>query len=242
MGRGKGAGRGEEARGGSTRHERENQDHEHPGSRRPDRPEQPARFGRQEHQLRRRQHLRQGHRDRPGHRGAGRVALGEGLRWRPRHPQGVRAGGAPARPDARPGRGLPGRGPRGRDGGGVRLLPARQGRRCAEHRHRHARPGRRRPRRPPAPRLRDRHRHRRRRRGAHHPDLRRPGGVGAVAPTRLPTRPRHRRDQVREPAGARLHPRRPRHHRLGRHLRRIGGQRTVDHRHRCRLHRRARQG
>ena len=35
----------------------------------------------------------------------------------------------------------------------------------------------------------------------------------------LPARPRHRRDQGAEPAGDRLHPRRPRHHRLGRHQR-----------------------
>ena len=34
----------------------------------------------------------------------------------------------------------------------------------------------------------------------------------------LPARPRHRRDQGGEPAGDRLHPRRARHHRLGRHL------------------------
>ena len=32
-------------------------------------------------------------------------------------------------------------------------------------------------------------------------DLRRPGRVGAVAPPRLPARPRHRRDQGEEPAG-----------------------------------------
>ncbi len=35
----------------------------------------------------------------------------------------------------------------------------------------------------------------------------------------LPARPRHRRDQGGEPAGGRLHPRRPRHHRVGRHQR-----------------------
>ena len=37
-----------------------------------------------------------------------------------------------------------------------------------------------------------------------------------------------------EPAGDRLHPRRPRHHRLGRHQRGVRGQLAVDHRHRGR--------
>ena len=60
-------------------------------------------------------------------------------------------------------------------------------------------------------------------------DLRRQGRVGAVAPARLPARPRHRRDQGAEPAGGRLHPRRPRHHRVGRHLRRVRGELAVDH-------------
>ena len=55
------------------------------------------------------------------------------------------------------------------------------------------------PRRPPAPRQRHRHRHRRRRRAAHQGDLRRQGRLGAVAPTRLPARARHRRDQGRQP-------------------------------------------
>ena len=58
---------------------------------------------------------------------------------------------------------LPGRGPRGRDGGGVRLLPARQGRRRAVDRHRDARAGRRPARGPPAPGLGDRAGHRGRR-------------------------------------------------------------------------------
>ena len=107
-----------------------------------------------EHQLRRRQHLRQGHRDRPGHRRARRAAVGQGLRRRPRHAHRGRPGGAAAGPDARAGRRLPRRRPRGRDGRRVRLLPARQGRRGAVDRHRDARPGRRRARRPPAPRLR----------------------------------------------------------------------------------------
>ena len=97
--------------------------------------------------------------------------------------------------------------------------PARQGRRRAVDRHGHARPRRRRARRPPAPRLGHRDRDRGRRRGAHGEDLRRQGRVGAVAPPGLPARPRHRRDQGAEPAGDRLHPRRPRHHRVGRHVR-----------------------
>ena len=63
-----------------------------------------------------------------------------------------------------------------------------------------------------------------------------------MAPARLPARPGHRRDQGRQPAGDRLHPRRPRHHRLGRHLRGVRGQLAVDHRHRRGLHRRALQG
>ena len=46
-------------------------------------------------------------------------------------------------------------------------------------------------------------------------DLRRQGGVGAVAAAGIPAGVGHRRDQGREPAGGRLHPRRPRHHRLG---------------------------
>ena len=45
-----------------------------------------------------------------------------------------------------------------------------------------------------------------------------------------------------EPAGDRLHPRRARHHRVGRHLRGVRAQLAVDHRHRRRVHRRARQG
>ena len=59
--------------------------------------------------------------------------------------------------------------------------------------------------------------------------LRRPGGVGAVAAARVPARPRHRRDRGDEPAGDRLHPRRPRHHRLGRHQRGVRGQLAGDH-------------
>ena len=183
------------------------------------RPVQPARRRPEEHQLRRRQHLRQGHRDRPGHRRGRRAALGQGLRRRPRHAHRVRPRRAAPRPDARARRRLPGRRARGRDGRGVRLLPARQGRRRPVDRHRDARPRRRGARRPPAPRLRHRDRDRRRRRGADQGDLRRPGRVGAVAAPRLPARPRHRRDQGGQPAGGRLHPRRPRHHGVGRHVR-----------------------
>ena len=95
-----------------------------------------------------------------------RAAVGQGLRRRPRHPDGGRSRRAAAGPDARPRRRLPGRRARGRDGRRVRLLPARQGRRGAVDRHRDARAGRRSARRPPAPRLRHRDRDRRRRRGA----------------------------------------------------------------------------
>ena len=168
--------------------------------------------------------------------------MGQGLRRRPGHAEGVRAGGAPAGPDAGAGRRLPRGRARGRDGRRVRLLPARQGRRGPEHRHRHARPGRRRARRPPAPGLRDRHRHRGGRRGADQGDLRRQGGLGALAAARLPARPGHRRDQGGEPAGGRLHPRRARHHRVGGDLGGVRGQLAVDHRHRGGLHRRAHQG
>ena len=75
---------------------------------------------------------------------AGRAAVGQGLRRRPRHADRGRARRAAAGPAARAGRRLPGRGARGRDGRRVRLLPARQGRRGAVDRHRHARAGRRR--------------------------------------------------------------------------------------------------
>ncbi len=65
------------------------------------------------------------------------------------------------------------------------------------HRHRDARARRRPARRPPAPRLRDRAGHGRRRRGADQGVLRRPGGVGRLAPARLPARSRHRRGEAR---------------------------------------------
>ena len=131
--------------------------------RRLDRALEPARRRPAQHELRRRQHLREGHRDRPGHGRAGRAALGEGLRRRPRHADRERARGAAPRPAARARRRLPGRRARGRDGRRVRLQPARQGRRCPVDRHRHARARRRRARRPPAPGLRHRDRDRGRR-------------------------------------------------------------------------------
>ena len=77
-----------------------------------------------------------------------------------------------------------------------------------------------------------RDRHRRGRRGADPDHLRRHRRVGPVATSRLPARPRHRGDQGEEPAGDRLHPRRPRHHRLGRHQRGVRGQLADDHQHR----------
>ena len=73
--------------------------------------------------------------------------------------------------------------------------------------------------------------------------LRRHGGVGAVAPPRLPARPGHRRDQGGQPAGHRLHPRRARHHRLGRHVARSARRNSLrDHPHRRGVPRRATAG
>ena len=110
------------------------------------------------------------------------------------------------------------------------------------HRHGHARPGRRRSRRPPASRLGHRLRDRGGRRGAHEGVLRRPGGLGAVAAARVPARPRHRRGATGAPRGDRVHPRRARHHRLGRDERGVRGELPGDHPHRAGLHRRARPG
>ena len=92
-------------------------------------------------------------------------------------------------------------------------------------------------RRPPAPRLRHRAGDRRRRGEADRRVFRRPGGVGAVAAARLPARPGHRRDRRGQPAGHRLHPRRPRHHGLGRDQRRVRGPLAGDHPHRGGVHR-----
>ena len=166
-----------------------------PDGRRAARAQQPARRRPAQHQLRRRQHLRQG-------LGADPVTSAPvELLW-------VKGSGGDLGTLTEPGLAvlrldrlralverLPGRRARGRDGRRVRLLPARQGRRRPVDRHRDARPGRRRARRPPAPRRRHRDRDRRRRRGADQGVLRRPGRVGAVAAPRLPARPGHRRDQ-----------------------------------------------
>ena len=46
----------------------------------------------------------------------------------------------------------------------------------------------------------------------------------------------------RQPAGGRLHPRRPRHHRVGRHQRGVRAELAVDHRHRRGVHRGALAG
>ena len=60
--------------------------------------------------------------------------------------------------------------------------------------------------------------------------LRRQGRLGAVASPRLPARTRHRRDQGGEPAGDRLHPRRARHHGVGRRRATRPRATPVDHR------------
>ena len=127
---------------------------------------QPAGSGSAQHELRRRQHVGQGHGDRPGDRNARRAAVGQGLRRRPRHADRGGTGGPAARPAAGARRRLPRRRARGRDGRRVRLLPSRPRRRGAVDRHRDARAGRGRPRRPPAPGLGHRPRDGRGRRGA----------------------------------------------------------------------------
>ena len=66
--------------------------------RRPARALEPPRRRPAEHELRGRQHLGQGHRHRPGDRPAGRAAVGQGLRRRPRHADR----GGPRRPPAGP--------------------------------------------------------------------------------------------------------------------------------------------
>ena len=168
--------------------------------------------------------------------------MGQGLRRRPRHADGGRPRRAAPRPAARARRRLPGRRPRGRDGRRLRLLPARQGRRRAVDRHRDARPGRRRARRPPAPRLGHRPRDRRRRRGA---DARSASATGwsgcrgaGPASSSASTSPRSR---TSNPQAIGVHPRRPRHHRLGRDVATSAeAQLAGDHPDRRGVHRRAR--
>ena len=75
----------------------------------------------------------------PVDRRAGRAAVGQGLRRRPRHADRGRSRGPAARPPALARRRLPGRRTRGRDGRRVRLLPPRPRRRRALDRHRDAR-------------------------------------------------------------------------------------------------------
>ena len=186
---------------------------------------QPAGRRPAQHQLRRRQHLGQGHR-RPTRSPAQPVELlwvkgsGGDLGTLTRG----RAGRAAAGPAARARRRLPGRRARGRDGRRVRLLPARPGRCGAVDRHRHARPGRRPARRPPAPGLRHRAGDRGRRRGADPGVLRRPrscgcrgGGPGFQLGLDIAA------VKAANPQAIGVHPRRPRHHRLGRHQRGVRG-------------------
>ena len=179
--------------------------------------------------------------DRPGDRHAGRAAVGQGLRRRPRHADRGRPRRPAARPAARARRRLPGRRARGRDGRRVRLLPARPRRRGAVDRHGDARPRRRRPRRPPPPRLRDRVRDRRRRRGAD------PRAASATASRGSPGAGRASssastspRSGATHPRGDRRDPRRPRDHGLGRDLRGVRGELARDHPDRRAVHRGAR--
>ena len=177
-----------------------------PTRRRAGRPVQPARRRPQEHQLRRRQHLRQGHRDRPGHRASRSSCCGS------RAPGGdlgtlTEAGLAVLRLDRM--RALVDVYPgveredemvaafdyclHGKGGAAPSIDTAMHGLVDAAAR------------RPPAPRLRHRDRDRRRRRGADQGDLRRQGRVGAVAPARASssasTSPRSRRG-TRRPSAA----------------------------------------
>ena len=80
---------------------------------------------------------------------AGRAAVGQGERRRPRDAHRRGLGGAPPRPGARPGRRLPRRRPRGRDGRRLRLLPPRRRGSVTVDRHGDARPRRGTARRPP---------------------------------------------------------------------------------------------
>ena len=70
--------------------------------------------------------------------------------------------------------------------------------------------------------------------------LRRSGRLGRLAPAGLPARARHRRDPARAPRGDRGDPRRPRDHRLGRHVGRVRGALARDHPDGRGVHRRAR--
>ena len=157
--------------------------------------------------------------------------MGQGLGRRPGDAHRGRPVRPPARPPAGARRRLPGRRARGRDGRGLRLLPARSRWRRAIDRHRDARPARADPRRPPPSGRRYRPRDGSRRRGADPPLLRRPGGLGALAAAGIPARPRHRRDPARTSGGHRRDPRRARHHRVGRDVRRMRGELARDHPH-----------
>ncbi len=136
----------------------------------------------------------------------------------------------------------PGRGPGGRDGRGVRLLPARQRGRRAVDRYRDARAGRCAARGPPAPGFRDRAGHRGGRGEADRRVLRRPGGVGAVAAAGLPARPGHRGHRRGQPAGDRGGAGRARHHRVGADQRGVRGPVAGDHPDRGGVHRGATAG
>ena len=167
--------------------------------------------------------------------------MGEGIWRRSRHADREGARRIAAGQDAVAGRRLPRRGARRRDGRRVRLLPAWPWRRSTIDRHRDARPCRRRTRRSPPSRFRDRAGHRGRWRGTDQADLRRSRRVDSLASARFSAGTRHRRDQAPQPASHRHDPRRPRDHRMGRHLRRGRSAFAGNHRHRRALHRRQRQ-
>ena len=95
-------------------------------------------------------------------------------------------------------------------------------------------------RRPPPSGLGDRPRDGGRRRGPDPSLLRRPRGLGRLAPARVPARARHRRDPARPARGDRGDPRRARDHGLGRDVRGVRGALARDHPDRRAVHRRAR--
>ena len=216
--------------------------HDEPDRRRADRPVESPRRRPEEHELRGRQHVREGHRDRPGHRRARRAAVGEGLGRRPRHADRVRAsrccastGCARSSTSTRASTARTRWSPRSTTACTARAarLPRstprctassmpRTSTTCIPTRASRSRPSK------------DGAKLTKKAFGEQ-------GGVGAVAPPRLPARTRHRRDQGEEPRGDRLHPRRPRHHRVGRHVGGGRGELAVDHRDRAGLHRRERQ-